>query len=136
MAQFDPDILPALLDRLRDQSLCPSLVTVDEAWFMEPMDRLEEETPAAFAYLAEDGAAGEVQTTRPRQAITMNYGVWLVCTRDQFRPLRGEIRAALFGHCFSERHEPMAYRGGKADIRGAYIWWREFWTTDTTLFKQ
>lgn len=128
----DPDIIEALISRVAAQ--CPGLVTVDEAWFAEPIDHFDAQTPAALIYLAEDSQAGSLETLRPVQRITMTYGLWLVCHRDAFRAQRQAIRTALLGHGFSDQHEPMAYRGGQTtDIRGTLIWWREFWTVDTWL---
>lgn len=128
----DPDIIEALIQRVRDQ--CPGLVTVDHAWFAAPIDNFDDQTPAALIYLAEDGAAAALETIRPVQRITLTYGLWLVCHRAEFRPQRQAIRQALFGHGFGQKYNPMAYRGGQtSDIRGSLIWWREFWTVDTWL---
>lgn len=128
----DPDIIDALIARVTAE--CPGLATVDEAWFAEPIDHFDSQTPAALIYLAEDGQAGPLETLRPVQRVTLTYGVWLVCHRAEFRGQRHSIRTALMGHEFSEEHEPMAYRGGQTtDIRGTLIWWREFWIVDTWL---
>lgn len=128
----DPDITQALIQRIKDQ--CPGLRTIKEAWFAEPIDRFEEQTPAVLPYLAEDGAAGEVETLRPKQKVAMTYGVWLVCKREDFKAQRQALREALFAHVFGDRHDPAAYRGGETtDIRGEFIWWREFWTVGTWL---
>lgn len=128
----DPDVIDDLLTHLRDQ--CPGMATVDEAWFAEPIDNFELQTPAALAYFAEDVAKGDAQTTRPVQEIRLTYGIWLVCKRADFRAQRQVLREALMGHGFSPQHNPMQYRGGQTnDIRGELIWWREFWTTDTWL---
>lgn len=128
----DPDIIDDLLARLRDK--CPAMATVDEAWFAAPIDDFDAQTPAALAYLAEDTARGDAQTTRPVQEIRLTYGIWLVCKRSEFRGQRQALREALMGHGFSPHHNPMQYRGGQTtDIRGEFIWWREFWTTDTWL---
>lgn len=124
-----PDIQADLISRL--QAMCPNLVSVEEAWFMQPLDELAQQTPAAFVYLAEDGASGDIETTCPRQPVTLNYGIWLVCKRTDFLSQRADIRNALFAWVPSEQHNPVAYAGGKADLRGAYIWWREHWTVDT-----
>ncbi len=128
----DPDIIDDLIARITAE--CPGLATVDEAWFAAPIDHFDSQTPAVLAYLAEDGPAGEIETIRPRQRITLTYGLWLVCHRAEFRPQRAALRAALMGHGFSPHHDAMAYRGGQTtDIRGTLIWWREFWTVDTWL---
>lgn len=128
----DPDIIAALIQRIATE--CQGLATVDEAWFAEPIDHFDSQTPAALVYLAEDSAAGGLETIRPVQHITLTYGIWLVCHREAFRTQRHAIRQALMGHGFSEHHNPMAYRGGQTtDIRGSLIWWREFWTVDTWL---
>ncbi|SDL77753.1 hypothetical protein SAMN05661010_02520 [Modicisalibacter muralis] len=126
------DVIDAVIDRVRTQ--CPIFATVDEAWFAAPIDDLGAETPAALIYLAEDGVAGEAETLRPVQAVTLTYGLWILCPHAQFRQARSEVRAALFGHAIDEIHNPLEYRGGQTtDIRGEFIWWREFWTTDTWL---
>ncbi|MED5558302.1 hypothetical protein [Halomonas sp. 15WGF] len=131
----DPDIIDQLLARVRDQ--CPGLATVEEAWFAEPIDHFETQTPAALAYLAEDGADDAPNTLRPVQPITLTYGLWLVCKRADFKSQRQAIRSALMGYGFSQYHNPMAYRGGQTtDIRGDFIWWREFWTVSTHLRGQ
>ncbi|MES3674604.1 hypothetical protein QC589_01470 [Halomonas elongata] len=128
----DPDIIDAMLQRVRDQ--CPGLAIVDEAWFAEPIDNFDTQTPAALIYLAEDGAAGEPETIRPTQRITLSYGIWLVIKRPDFRAQRQALREALMGWEPTAEHEPMAYRGGQTtDIRGELIWWREFWNVDTWL---
>lgn len=128
----DPDITPLVLERIRAET--SGFQTIDEAWFAAPIDDFGAQTPACLAYLAEDGADGEPETLRPVQAITLSYGLWIVTPRDQFRDLRQSIREALFGWQPSEHHDPLAYRGGQTtDIRGEFVWWREFWTTDTHL---
>lgn len=127
----DPDVIDDLLARIASE--CPGLTTVDEAWFADPIDNFDAQTPAALGYLAEDAAA-PMETVRPTQRITLTYGIWLVCERPDFRAQRQALRRALMGHGFSERHDSMAYRGGQTtDIRGSLIWWREFWTVDTWL---
>ena len=129
----DPDIQPALIQRLSDQT--SGFVTVSDAWFMAPIDDLAAETPACFVYLVEDGAAADPVTLRPRQAVTLVYGVWLVCPREQFRRQRQQVRAALFGWVPTEYHEPLAYaKGHTSDLRGDTVWWLERWSVDTTLF--
>ncbi|MDT8895479.1 hypothetical protein RSO41_12515 [Halomonas sp. I1] len=128
----DPDIIDAMLQRVRDQ--CPGLAIVDEAWFAAPLDDFDAQTPAALIYLAEDSAAGEPETIRPTQRITLSYGIWLVTKRSDFRSQRQALRQALMGWEPTEEHEPVAYRGGQTtDIRGELIWWREFWNVDTWL---
>ncbi|SDF72758.1 hypothetical protein SAMN05216571_101411 [Onishia taeanensis] len=130
----DPDITQLLIGRIKDQ--CPGFATVEEAWFAAPIDDFDAATPAVLPYLADDGAAGEVETLRPKQKISMTYGVWLVCKRAEFKAQRQALREALFGYGFSEMHDPIAYRGGETtDIRGDLIWWREFWTVGTWLSK-
>ena len=128
----DPDIIDDLLQHIRAQ--CPGLITVEEAWFAEPIDSFQEETPAAMVYLAEDSAAGDVETLRPVQKVTLTYGIWLLCERKDFRAQRQALRECLMGWGATETHEPMGYRGGQTtDIRGHLIWWREFWNVDTWL---
>lgn len=128
----DPDIIDQLLERVRDQ--CPGLVNVDEAWFAEPIDSFDTQTPAALVYLAEDAAVDAPETLRSIQLVTLTYGIWLVCKRSDFKAQRQALRRALMGYVFSQYHNSMAYRGGQTtDIRGELIWWREFWTVDTHL---
>lgn len=128
----DPDIFSLLLARLRAE--CTGFAVVDEAWFAAPIDNFDVDTPACLAYLAEDGAAGEAETLRPVQPLTLSYGIWIVTPRDRYRDMRQSVRAALFGWCPSERHNPLAYTGGQTtDIRGEFVWWREFWSIDTHI---
>lgn len=126
------DVIDAVITRIRDQ--CPVFATVDEAWFAQPIDDLHAETPAALVYLANDNPAGEVETLRPVQQVGLTYGVWILAPRAQFREAREQVRAALFGHDIDPEHNPMGYAGGETtDIRGEFIWWREFWVTETWL---
>jgi len=126
------DVIDAVIARINAE--CPVFVTVDEAWFAQPIDDLGAETPAALVYLANDNAAGEIETLRPVQATTLSYGVWILAPRAQFREARRQVRAALFGHAVDADHNPFGFAGGEtADIRGEFVWWREFWTTDTWL---
>ena len=128
----DPDVIDALIARVAAQ--CPMLATVDEAWFAEPIDHFDSQTPAALIYLAEDGAVGQPETQRPVQRIRLTYGIWLVTKRATFRADRQALRSCLMGWEPSPEHEPLVYRGGQTtDIRGELIWWREFWTLDTWL---
>lgn len=128
----DIDVIDTLIQRVRDQ--CPGLAMVDEAWFAEPLDNFDEQTPAALIYLAEDTARADADTLRPVQPVRMTYGLWLVCKRADFRPQRQALRTALMGAEMTPEHDPLQYRGGQTtDIRGELIWWREFWTTDTWL---
>lgn len=127
---MDPDIIDALLAHLQQQ--IPTAPTIEEAWFAEALDQFEEQTPAILPYLAEERPYGEPETLRPVQRVRLVYGVWLVCPREQFREMRQALQQALFGHQFSEQHNPAAYMGGKTEqIVGQYIWWREFWAIDT-----
>lgn len=128
----DPDVISDLIALLREK--CPGMATIEEAPFASPIDNFDQQTPAALAYLAEDVATADAQTTRPVQPVRLTYGIWLVCRRAEFKSQRQALRAALMGHGFSEQHNPMQYRGGATDdIRGDLIWWREYWTTDTWL---
>lgn len=128
----DPDIIDQLLQHVRDQ--CPGLVTVDEAWFAEPIDHFDAQTPATLIYLAEDGAESGIRKLQPAQQITLSYGIWLVGDRQLFKPQRLAIKDALLGWVPSEQYSAMAYSKGKTeDIRGSLIWWREFWEVQTTL---
>ncbi|WP_311949244.1 phage tail terminator protein [Halomonas piscis] len=128
----DIDVIDTLIQRVRDN--CPGLAMVDEAWFAEPLDNFDEQTPAALIYLAEDAARADADTLRPVQPVRLTYGLWLVCKRPDFRPQRQALRDTLIGAEMTPEHNPMQYRGGQTtDIRGELIWWREFWTTDTWL---
>ena len=127
---MDYDVIEALLAKLAID--CPSAETVDEAWFAAPLDNLDQECPAILAYLAEERPAGSVETLRPVQRVTLVYGIWLVCSRADFRIVRQQVSDSLFGHQFGERYDPTVYMGGKVDdIRGDLIWWREYWSIDT-----
>lgn len=127
---MEHDVIEQLLARIAQQ--CPDIPTIEEAWFAAPLDRFDEQCPAALAYLAEERPRGELETLRPVQAVTLVYGVWIVSPRVGFRVVRQRIADALHGHQFSEQHQPAAYMGGKTDdIRGDYIWWREYWSIDT-----
>ena len=127
----DYDVIDDLIALVRSE--CPGLATVEEAWFASPIDHFDSQTPACLIYLAED-AADEAETMRSVQRVTLSYGLWLVCSRDDFRAQRASIRKVLHGHMFSEQYDPLSYRGGQTtDIRGEYVWWREFWTVDTWL---
>lgn len=123
------DVITPLLERL---ALIPEAVTVEEAWFAEPLERFDEQTPALMPYLAEERATGEPQTLRPVQQVTLVYGLWIVCRREDFRPLRQSVSDVLFGHQFGEQHNPAAYLGGKVhNIVGDLIWWQESWAIET-----
>ena len=127
---MDYDVIEPLLAQLT--AGCPSAATVEEAWFAAPLDHFDVQCPAVLAYLAEERPAGSTETLRPVQRVTLVYGVWLVCSRAEFRTVRQQVSDALFGHQFGEEYEPAVYIGGKVDdIRGDYIWWREFWAIDT-----
>ncbi|GAA3704333.1 hypothetical protein GCM10022421_08940 [Oceanisphaera sediminis] len=127
---MDHDVIEPLLAHLAQQ--CPDIPTIDEAWFAAPLDRFDEQCPAVMPYLAEERIRGPVATLRPVQPVSLVYGLWIVCPRAVFRTVRQNVADALFGHQFSERHDPAAYMGGKVDdIRGNLIWWQEFWTVDS-----
>tara|TARA_B100002049_G_scaffold217769_1_gene184491 strand:- start:83 stop:481 length:399 start_codon:yes stop_codon:yes gene_type:complete len=130
---MDPDIQPALIERL--DTYCPAFESVSDAWFMAPLDNLDAELPMAAVYLHQDGPDGDPDTLRGRQRLTLVYGVWIVCARDEFRDHRHAVREALHGWVPTEHHEPLAYAGGQtSDIRGAHVWWLERWSVDTWLF--
>lgn len=129
------DIIEPLLQHI--QAECPIAVTVDEAWFAEPLDHFDEQCPAVLVYLAEERPTGDPETIRARQPIRLIYGVWLVCRRADFRAARDQLKRALMGHVFSQQHDVMLFHGGKTDdIKGDLIWWREFWATDTHYSRQ
>lgn len=126
------DVIDTVIAQIRAE--CPVFATVYEAWFAQPIDDLTEDTPAALIYLASDSPAGEVETLRPVQQVSLTYGVWILAPRAQFREARQQVRAALFGHAVDAEHNPFGFAGGETtDIRGEFVWWREFWATDTWL---
>ena len=126
----DYDITPALEERIR--ALCPGFATVDEAWFSEPIDDYSAETPAAYPYLAEDAGEG-VNELSQRQAATQVYGVFIICeSGDVFRAQRQEVRNALFGWQPPGSSGVMSFHTGQmVEIRGRYVWWREYWNLTT-----
>lgn len=126
----DYDITSALLARINEQ--CPGFVYVDEAWFHEPIDDYAEQTPSALAYLAED-TPGELQALSHRQSSSQVYGVFIVCERGpEFRARRHELRQALYGWQPAGTSGVMTYHGGQmSEIRGRYVYWRDFWRIDT-----
>ncbi len=126
----DYDITPALEERIR--ALCPGFATVDEAWFSEPVDDYSAETPAAYPYLAEDAGEG-VNELSQRQAATQVYGVFIICeSGDVFRAQRQEVRNALFGWQPPGSSGVMSFHTGQmVEIRGRYVWWREYWKLTT-----
>jgi len=126
----DYDITPALEERIR--ALCPGFATVDEAWFSEPVDDYSAETPAAYPYLAEDAGEG-VNELSQRQAATQVYGVFIICeSGDVFRAQRQEVRNALFGWQPPASSGVMSFHTGQmVEIRGRYVWWREYWKLAT-----
>ncbi len=126
----DYDITAAMIARITEQ--CPGFRYVDEAWFSKPVDDYSADTPAALVYLAED-AGNTPNELNGRQGVTTTYGVFIVAPRgDTFRAQRQEVRDALFGWQPPGTTGVMAYRGGEmAEIKGRYVWWREFWSIET-----
>ncbi|WP_447556426.1 phage tail terminator protein [Vreelandella sp. EE22] len=131
----DYDITPLIIERLKAQ--CPGFAYVDEAWFSKPVDDYDKDTPAALVYIGEDAGAAPSELNG-RQAVTTTYGVFIVCERgDTFRAQRHEVREALFGWQPPGTNGVMAYHGGEmAEIRGRYVWWREFWKVVTPTALQ
>lgn len=124
------DVTDLIIERLR--AACPSLRTVDEAWFASPIDDLDTEIPAAMPYLSSDDMTSNAETTRPVQQISQSYGLFIVAPRDVFKSVRKEIRQALFGYQVGQYHNPIQYgEGRQVDLKGQYIWWHETWTLTT-----
>ncbi|MFI0472967.1 hypothetical protein ACGLWX_09660 [Halomonas sp. HMF6819] len=126
----DYDITPAMIARIAEQ--CPGFRNVEEAWFSQPIDDYDQDTPSALIYIAED-AGGTPSELNGRQSVTTTYGVFIIAERgDTFRAQRQEVRDALYGWQPPGTTGVMTYRGGEmADNRGRYVWWREFWTVET-----
>ncbi|UYV20917.1 hypothetical protein K1Y77_17295 (plasmid) [Halomonas qaidamensis] len=126
----DYDITNALKARVASE--CPGFAVVDEAWFSEPIDDYNDKTPAAYVYLAEDSAEAANELSR-RQATAQVYGVFIICeTGDTFRAQRHQVREALFGWQPPGSSGVMAFHSGQMqEIRGRYVWWREYWTLET-----
>lgn len=125
----DYDITEALIARIKAE--CPGFKNVEEAWFSDPPDDYHEDTPSALPYLAED-TPGEVDLTQ-RQSASQVYGVFLVCEiGTELRAQRHELRQALYGWQPAGTSGVMHYHGGQmAEIRGLYVYWRDFWRIDT-----
>lgn len=126
----DYDITEALIARIKAE--CPGFVYVDEAWFSEPIDDYNKQTPSALVYLAED-AAGPVNELATRQDALQSYGVFYVVEAGStFRAQRNQVRKALFGWQPAGGSNVMAFGGGAmSEIRGRYAWWREYWNLTT-----
>lgn len=126
----DYDITEALEARIRE--MCPGFAYVDEAWFSEPIDDYNEQTPAALVYLVEDEGAPPSELSG-RQAVTAVYGVFLIVEQGAvFREQRNAVRKALFGWQPPGATGVMAYHGGQmVELRGRYAWWRDFWRLET-----
>ncbi|MAD44286.1 MAG: hypothetical protein CMH98_04705 [Oceanospirillaceae bacterium] len=111
---------------------CPVFVTVDHPWFMEALDELDKETPAALIWLSGDEAAGRPTTDAGTiQEDVLTYGVWIVSPQNKQEEARSQVRSALLGWCPTEYHGGFYYaKGGAENISGDLVWWREFWRVD------
>lgn len=112
----------------RIQSQCPSFVTADHPWFMEALDELDKEMPAALVWLSGKEAANEPASQVATQQIVQTYGVWIVAPRDRLNQVGEEIEAALLGWSPDDMSDGMYYvKGGAENIAGDIVWWREYW---------
>ncbi|MES1927539.1 hypothetical protein [Salinisphaera sp. T31B1] len=136
----NPDIQPALIERLKDR--CSDVFAViDDAWNAPAIEQLYETTPAAYVFLQAEGPDrnADPETNCPRQRVTFVYAVHLVVNGEQFRDVAHRVREALFGWGPTEQHLPMANRGGermaggRSPLGGLYIEYQQRWSVDTWL---
>lgn len=113
----------------RIQLQCPAYVTVDHPWFMEALDELDKELPAALVWLSGDGVvADEPASLVTTQQVIQTYGVWVVAPRNRLDECRTELRVAMLGWVPDEMSGDVRYvKGGAENISGDIVWWREYW---------
>ncbi len=110
------------------RQLCPFFVTVDHPWFMEALDELDQEIPAALIWMSGDEALDEPKSQVATQQVVQNYGVWIVAPRDRLEQARSEIRGLMLGWSPNEMTGDAYYLKGRAEnIAGDIVWWREYW---------
>ncbi|WP_028303468.1 phage tail terminator protein [Oceanospirillum maris] len=111
------------------ESQCPAFVTVDCPWFMDALDELDKELPAALVWLSGDGAvADEPASLVTTQQVMQTYGVWVIASRNHLDQSRTELRKTLLGWVPDEMSGDVRYvKGGAENISGDIVWWREYW---------
>lgn len=122
-------MIDAVIARLEAEAA--SLVTVDHAFFMEPVDDLAAEVPAVYAYPGDEIAARSAHDNVVVQQVTEQIALVIVCPVASFVAIRDEVRGALLGYQPAANLTDLEYVSGKPlDIRGDYLWYRQTYITE------
>ena len=97
-----------------------------QAWSMQPVEELSEDTPACFVFPERESADPNQYDTGVLQEISTDWALMIVCETATLEALRSEIRAKVLGWQAGAAYTPMTFATGEAvDIKGDYIWWLE-----------
>ena len=97
-----------------------------QAWSMQPVEELSEDTPACFVFPSNESAGGNAFDNAVVQQVSTEWSLMLVCETAQMEALRAEIRGLILGWQATDLHQPLTFSNGQAvDIKGDYIWWRD-----------
>ncbi len=110
---------------------CPSLVTVEEAATMKPLESVRQDLPAVLVFLNGETAPSDAETTASRQRVINRYGFHVLVRPKDQRQVFAEIQAAMLGWvpdvggcAFDE----FAYHSGELnDIDKGYCWYVQQW---------
>ncbi len=102
-----------------------SFTTIDHAWTMEPVDKLDVPTPMLLVYPGQVGAQPSQFALRVIQDGSEQTVFLIICKSAELKSLEEELRLAFLGYEMSEHHSGMEFVGGAPEgIRGQYIWWK------------
>ena len=105
----------AILDRLANRTVCPSLLLVKPAYSLNAVQDLTDQTPAAFVHPIDAVAGPNIVDNCVRQMLTERWGVLL---------------AALVGYQPTGWEDVIEYVSGQlVDLDASVIWWREVFRT-------
>lgn len=123
--------IDAFVSRVIEQGA--GFATVRAAYSMDPLDNVQHETPALYAWVGSETAGdNEADGNVVDQQVQHVVSCYVVCEYHRLAEIRASLRAAICGWQPDEDHNPFAFAGGAVTkIDGATYWWRDDFYTHT-----
>ena len=119
--------IESVIQRCKDA--LPEAKTVTHAWFMDPPESLQDETPALYIYPGSEKGSESHLDVMISQQVDALVVVYMVVEHSQLSVFREKARQALIG--FRDQNDMNGLQfveGSRQQADAKYIWWKDVYT--------
>lgn len=104
-----------------------TVVTVEQAWGLEPVDNVADLIPALYVYPGDDDSEDAGFDGQVGSMVTQTANVAIVCSITDFEDLKKAVRQALIGWSEGAVYTDLEWQSGSnmGFSKGNIVWWQE-----------